>query len=155
MTPRGTIPQNRNAVLADTLTDAQLKRRYKDNLALKEKHLSQIKQLKSDAKDLNRTAAAANAELNKVLKSHNITLNNAQAMHERSMSDLRKKHSQEIAELIAGNDNRISAIKSIHATDMQRKATEIRVLTQKNIANRKSSNTALSMVVIYLVINNI
>ena len=145
VTPGAASSQNRSrtqtsiqSVMNPTAT--QLQRKCRDLLLRQTKYQVEIKNLKAQVKCLTVAVSTHTRDTAKLVKSHNIELNSATSMHESTMSKLTGQHSSEITEVRVANDNQIKALRDCHATELRKKAEELKVLAKKLIAEKKSSN---------------
>ena len=117
-----------------------------------------MKDYKTEAKILESSIADGTKRITHLVNTHNDTLTD----HESTIDDINTNHIHSIATLqqehdtqyqaAVGNheremktagvatENRIKAINEIHAGELKTKAAEIKLLSQKLIADRRSSN---------------
>ena len=123
VTPGTASSQNRSRTIPNSQpetnkTATKLQRKCRDLLALKLKYQEQIKDLTYEVKSLSTSIDAHKKDTAKLVKSHNA----------------------EMTELSTANENRIKAIRDCHATELRKKAGEVKVLAKKLIAEKKASN---------------
>ena len=116
-----------------SLTVTQLRRKVKDLQKLKDRHLDQVSDLKSMNKQLQTDLYDKSEEVSTALKEKKENFLKIQ-------SDMNEKQA-EYLEMLNGKDARIKAMAQLHLVEISAKSAEVRKLTFKFNADRKTANT--------------
>jgi predicted RNase H-like nuclease (RuvC/YqgF family) len=116
-----------------SLTVTQLRRKIKDLQKLKDRHLDQVSDLKSMNKQLQTDLHDKSEEVSTALKEKKENFLKIQ-------SDMNEKQA-EYLEMLNGKDARINAMAQLHLVEISAKSAEVRKLTFKFNADRKTANT--------------
>ena len=116
-----------------SLTVTQLRREINDLQKLKDRHLDQVSDLKSMNKQLQTDLYDKSEEVSTALKEKKVYFLKIQ-------SDMNEKQA-EYLEMLNGKDARIKAMAQLHLVEISAKSAEVRKLTFKFNADRKTANT--------------